>query len=193
MFFIVVSLTVISVLHVTDLAGGVTLYTYDASHRIVSITDPRGITFITNQYDADGRVVRQTQADAGVWTFAYTLTGGLVTETRVTDPRGNPTTYRFNSQGFTLSQTDALGQTMAFEYDPGSNLLAAVTDPLGRITRFAYDAQGNVTSITDPAGTTRTFAYEPAFNRVISITDPLGQVTRFEYDLQGNLAAVVDL
>jgi YD repeat-containing protein len=43
---------------VTDPAGVVTQYTYDASHRILTITDPRGITFITNEYDARGRVIR---------------------------------------------------------------------------------------------------------------------------------------
>ena len=42
---------------------------YDAQHRIVSITDPRNLTYLTNEYDAAGRVVRQTQADGGVFTF----------------------------------------------------------------------------------------------------------------------------
>src|SRR5207245_12546 len=37
---------------VTDPAGGVTRYAYDTAQRIVSITDPRGITFLTNEYDA---------------------------------------------------------------------------------------------------------------------------------------------
>jgi RHS repeat-associated protein len=177
---------------VTDPTGGVTTYAYDASNRIVSITDPRGITFITNEYGPNGRVVRQTQADGGVWTFAYTLAGQVVTQTVVTDPRGNPTTSRFTSLGFTLSTTDALGQTTALEYANGSNLLAATTDPLGRVTRFTYDAQGNVTSITDPAGHQRTFTYEPTFNKIASTRDPLGNVTQFAYDANGNLTTITD-
>ena len=177
---------------VSDPAGGVTRYTYDASHRILSITDPRTITFITNEYDAQGRVVRQTQADGGVWTFAYVLAGNTVTQTTVTDPRGQPTTHRFNGLGFVVSTTDALGQTTTHDYAPGANLLAATTDPLGRVTRFTYDAEGNVTSITDPAGNLRSFTYEPTFNRLTSITDPLGQVTSFGYDAQGNLVSITD-
>ncbi len=177
---------------VTDPAGGITRYTYDSSHRILSITDPRGITFITNVYDAQGRVIRQTQADGGAWTFAYQLAGTAVIGTTVTDPRGNPTMYRFSPQGFTLSQTDALGQTTVFDYEPGTNLLRSTTDPLGRVTSFTYDAKGNVTSITDPAGNARTFTYEPTFNRVTSIRDPLGNLTQFGYDLQGNLTAITD-
>ena len=178
---------------VTDPAGGVTRYTYDASHRIVAITDPRNITFITNEYDpVTGRVIRQTQADGGVWQFAYTLNGTFVTDTAVTDPRGNPTTYRFSAEGFTLSTTDALGQTTVNEYAPGSNLLLATPEPLGRTTRFTYDTQGNVTTITDPAGSVRTFTYEPTFNQVASITDSLGQVTNFGYDGQANLTSITD-
>jgi len=178
---------------VTDPAGGVTRYTYDASHRILTITDPRGITFLVNEYEpTTGRVTRQTQADGGVFTFAYTVTGSAVTQTVVTDPRGNPTTYRFNAEGFPLVQTDALGQSTSFEYAPGSNLLLSTTDALGRVTRYTYDTQGNVLTLTDPAGNARVFTYEPTFNRVTSVTDPLTQVTRFEYNAQGNLTAAVD-
>ena len=149
---------------------------------MLTLTDARGITFLTNEYDAAGRVSRQTQADGGVWTFAYTVIAGTVTQSVVTDPRGNPTTHRFNGQGYLLSQTDALGQTTTFTRDPSTNLLLATTDPLGRVTKFAYDTTGNVSAITDPAGNTRTFTYDPTFNKVTSVTDPLGNVTTFQYD-----------
>ena len=176
---------------VTDPAGGVTRYAYGGTaNAIASITDPRGITFITNEYDAGGRVIRQTQADRGVWTFDYA--GNPSTQTVVTDPRGNATTYRFNSQGFMLSRTDALGETTSFEYHPGSNQLVSTTDPLGRVRRLSYDANGNVTTMTDPAGNTRTLIYEPTFNEIASITDPLGQVKSFAYDARGNLTSVTN-
>jgi RHS repeat-associated protein len=127
-----------------------------------------------------------------VWQFAYGLNGTQVTQTTVTDPRGNPTTYRFDSRGHTLSTTDALGQTTTFEYAPGTNLLTATTDPLGRTTRVAYDTQGNVTTITDPAGTPRGFTYEPTFNKVTSVTNPVTPPTQFAYDAAGNLRTITD-
>lgn len=77
---------------VIDPARGQTSHTDDAGHRIRTITDPRTITFLTNGYDANGRVSQQTQADGGVWQFTYVLNGTQVTQTTVTDPRGNPTT-----------------------------------------------------------------------------------------------------
>jgi RHS repeat-associated protein len=178
---------------VTDPAGGITRYTYDANHRLLTITDPRGITFLNNEYDSAGRVVKQTQADGGTFTFAYTVSGGFITATKVIDPRGNPTTSRFNNFGYLIQQTDALGQTTTFERQPGSNLLLSTTDPLGRVTRFAYDASGNVTTITDPLGNARNFTYDPVFNKVTSVTDPLGNLTRFEFDpANGNLLKIID-
>jgi RHS repeat-associated protein len=178
---------------VTDAAGGVTTYTYDpSSFRLLTITDPRGITYLTNEYDGDGRVSRQTLADGGTWGFAYTAKGSRVSETVLTDPRGNARRDRFNAAGYLVSQIDALGQTTTFTRQAGTNLLVSTTDPLGRVTSYTYDAKANVTSITDPAGNVRSFTYESTFNQVTSARDPLGNVTSFSYDAHGNLTAISD-
>jgi RHS repeat-associated protein len=174
-----------------DPTGGLTRYTYDASGGMVSITDARGISFLTNEYDPEGRVLRQTQADGGVWTFAYTGPVRAHTGVTVTDPRGHPTIYRLDNAGFASETIDALGQATRHDRDAVGRV-TSTSDPLGRVTRFAYDAAGNITRITDPEGNARTFTYEPIFNRMTSLTDPLGQVTRLEYDTAGDLTAFVD-
>jgi len=176
---------------VTDPAGGVTRYTYDSEGRILTITDARGIVFIQNEHDTSGRVVKQTQADSGVWTFQYVGAVGAHTQVTVTDPRGKTTIHRMNNAGFASEAVDALGQATKTARDAKGQVISA-TDPLGRVLRFEYDTTGNVTRITDPAGNMRTFTYEPTFNKVTSITDPLGNLTTFEYDAKGNLTATVD-
>jgi RHS repeat-associated protein len=177
---------------VTDPAGGVTRYTYDNNHRILTITDPKNITFLTNTYDTNGRVIRQTQADGGALQFAYVLNGTQVTQTTVTDPQGNPTTYRFDSRGYTLSTTDALGQTTTLEYAPGTSLLTATTDPLGLTAHFTYDSQGNLTSAVDPAGNQTTFTYDLTSGAITSVTGPMGNTVQFQRDPRGNVTGVVD-
>jgi RHS repeat-associated protein len=125
-----------------------------------------------------------------------TATTAPVAATVVVDPRGKPTTSRFNGQNYLIQRTDALGQVTTYERQAGTNLLLSVTDPLNRVTAFQYDANGNVTQITppitNPVTPPRTFTYDPTFNMVTSITDPLGNLTTFEYDTQGNLTAITD-
>ena len=164
-----------------------TRYDYDSQNRLTQITDARGIVFLQNTYDSNGRVVEQIQADGGRWTFAYTLINPLVPlspvqETTMTDPRGNSATYRFNPQGFLLDVTDPLGQTTQFARGSGTNLLLSTTDPLGRTTTFTYDEAGNTETITVPEGNVTRFEYEPIFNKVTKITDALNQETTFTYD-----------
>jgi RHS repeat-associated protein len=197
---------------VTDAAGGITHYAYDAQNRITSITDPRGIIYLQNIYDGNGKVAKQIAADGGVTQFDYTLlnpnasvtlAGSATTIntspvllTAVTDPLGNQTIYHYNAQGFVIDVTDALGEKTIYERDPGTNLLLSVTDPLNRTTAFTYDSAGNMTSATQLAGTpnavTTRFTYDPIFNQVTSITDPLNNVTKLTYDGAGNLLNVAN-
>lgn len=177
---------------VTDQNGGITQFTYDGSGRIATITDPRGITYLTNVYDSSDRVVSQTQADGGIYQFSYDITGSVVTQTHITDPNGNTSIYRFNNMQYVSQSTDPLGQNILINRAFGTNLLNSITDPLGRITSYNYDSNGNTTSSTDPLGNLTQYSYEPVFNKPTQITDPMGQTRTMAYDYVGNLTSVTD-
>jgi RHS repeat-associated protein len=185
---------------VTDAGGGVTEYTW-SSGRITTIRDPRNIVWLTNEYDAQGRVIRQTQADGTFYQLAYTVDSqGKVTQTDVTDPRGHVRRVTFNAAGYPLTDTWAYGtavaKTTAYSRDATSNLVSAMTDALGRQTTYTYNNQGKILTITLLAGTadavTTSFSYESSFNQLASITDPLGHTTSFGRDTIGNLTTVTD-
>jgi RHS repeat-associated protein len=185
----------------TDANGGVSYYTYDTDGNMTSIQDPRGIVYLQNQYDANGMVSLQTQADGNTYQFAYTLdANGNVIQTRVTDPRGYQRIVTFNTDGFMTSDTHAVGkpeqQEITYIREPGTGLLLSMTDALNRTTTFTYDAMANATSITRLSGTssaaTETIAYDPKFFEPSAVTDPLGNTTSFTYDDKGNLLAVAD-
>ncbi len=116
----------------------------------------------------------------------------LVSQSIVIDPNKNPTSYRFNTEGYPIEITDAAGKTTRFEREVGSNQLLSTTDALGRKTSFTYDNTNNLLSTTDPEGNVTTFTYESTFNRVETITDALNQVTTFIYDATGNLLSTTD-
>src|SRR5260370_41241247 len=51
-----------------------TSYTYDNQHRMITVTDPKGILYLTNQYDSGNRITKQTYADGRTNTFIWTFT-----------------------------------------------------------------------------------------------------------------------
>lgn len=186
---------------VTDARGGVTQYTYDTSNRMTKVTDPKGTIYLTNTYDSNGRVTKQTQADGTTYQFAYTIgANGKVSQTDVTDPRGNVRRVTFNTSGYVISDTFPLGkpeqQTLSYVRQAGTNQLLSLTDALNRRTDYTYDSLGNVTSITSMAGTgeavTTSYTYDPVFNQVATVTDPLNHTISFGRDAKGNVTSVTD-
>jgi RHS repeat-associated protein len=197
---------------VWDANGGLWQYTYDSQHEMTSITDPMGIVYLQNQYDSNGRVITQTQADSSAYQFSYVAAGSLssstplVTQATLTDPRGNVEQITFNGSGYVSTDTlaaNASGLSQTTNYvrgtvcsNTGSNLVTSKTDALSRQTTYAYDCMGNMTSVTVLTGTsnaaTTSFTYEPTFNQLASVTDPLQNKTNFAYDTSGNLTTVTD-
>jgi RHS repeat-associated protein len=186
---------------VTDPVGGIRQFTYDASQRLRTITDETGNITVTNDYDANGRVMMQTYANSATMQFAYTTNAnGKVTEASITDQRGNVRQVSFDSLGYIASSTFPVGkseeQTTTFTRDPVNGRLLTSTDPLSRITTYTYDASGNLASVTRLAGTpdavTTAFTYEPYFNQLSSVTDPLNHTWAVGFDSAHNPVSVTD-
>ncbi|RDG40027.1 hypothetical protein DVH02_00425 [Streptomyces corynorhini] len=187
---------------VTDPAGKVSRYTYDGtSNRIRTAVDARGITYMSNTFDTDGRVDEQTLTEGAEYTFAYTQTGaGKITSSTVTQPGGAVRRVEFDTDGYGTSDTQGHGSTLARKtvYDRGPyHRIDAVTDPYGRRTELAYDAHGNVTSAEELAGTPQarssgTVVYDGPYDQPTAVTDPLGNTTTFGYDTDGDLRTATD-
>lgn len=180
---------------VTDPAGGTRFYTYDVNNRLRTVKDPTGNIVVTNDYDVNGRVMTQTFANGSTMQFAYTLdTGGKVTQSNVTDQRGNVRQVNFDSLGYIVSSTYPLGkpeqQITTFSRDPATGTVNFITDPLNRVTAYSYDTKGNIASITRLAGTpnavTTSYTYEPIFNQLASRTDPLNHTWTIGFDNAAN-------
>ncbi|WP_369148850.1 RHS repeat-associated core domain-containing protein [Burkholderia pseudomallei] len=175
-------------------------YTYDSNNRLLTMQDRRGHVAVTNRYDANTRVTKQTYADNTAYQFAYTVdSNNNVTATTVTDPNGNQEQVAFDpTSGYPSSDTHAYGtslaQTTTFNREP-SGLVDSTTDALGRTTAYTHDALGNVTRITRLSGTssavTTNFTYTSDYNQLASVTDPLGHTTNFSYT-NGCLTQVTD-
>ena len=166
----------------TDVAAGVTRFSYDANHLMLTMTDPNG-GMVSNTYDSSGRVVTQSDAMNRTTNWAY----GAGTTT-ITDPMGNMTKEAFQN-GQLVSLTKGFGTSLAatwtMTYDPKTFTLASATDPNNHTTSMVSDANGNALSVTDPLSRKWTFTYDSR-NDPVSATDPMGVATQLTYDGNGN-------
>ena len=183
---------------VTDRLGQATYFQYDtvtrspgagdsgsqnSAHLLASITDPRGLVVMRQQFDEYGRAIASADALGASATQTYDEANN---QQRVVDRRGNPSTYTFDAAGNVTRIVDARGGTTDLTYDANGNELT-VRDPLGNVLTKTYNAStGKVLTVTDPLGRVTTTAY-PTTGRdserlnAVSITDPMGRVTSFGY------------
>ncbi|WP_329088017.1 RHS repeat-associated core domain-containing protein [Streptosporangium sp. NBC_01469] len=185
---------------VTGPTGHATTYGYDPAGRMNAITDARDHTYLTNVYDANGRVATQTILGQGTYVFAYTLDGSRVVATQVTEPDGAVRKTTYDNLGYLVTDTQAAGtgreHTIRITRDPDSDLPRTIDDGLGRTTTMTYDPAGNPSELKGVAGsatvTGRATYQGTPYGRPDTLTDPTGAVTRFEYDAHGNPEKITD-
>ena len=166
---------------VTDMDGGVTTFTYDTNHRLLSITDANLHTFLTNQYDSEGRVIKQWDAEGYTTEFFYNT---LDYDTLVTDRRGKVTKYDYDELGRLLNITNPLNHITSYTFDANNNI-TSVNDPRGFTTSYSYDERGNRLTTTDALSGVTTITYDPQ-NNPLTVTDAQSSVTTYTYDSLGN-------
>jgi RHS repeat-associated protein len=172
---------------VTDPEGNTTRFTYDGSHNIKDIAAPNGKHPLTNEYDAQGRLVSHTDAFGNKIKYTHN------TDARqeiVNDRMGNPTVYGYDENGLVKSITDALGNLTQYEYDSNKNKIKEI-DPLGHATKSIYDSKGNMTSSIDPLGHETKQTYDN-FGNLLTTTDSSGHTMTNFYDGKGNLTKTTD-
>lgn len=174
---------------VTNVRGGHERFEYDEGGLLLTREDARGHIVLTNTYDANGRVLTQTDGLENLTKYAYSGSG-LITTTTVTDARGFTTVYEYRS-GILATRTEAANAASwkavwVYEHDPITLGITATTDPNGNTTHATYDSRGNQTSTEDALGHTTHSVYD-SLDNLIESTDANGITTTYEYDKRGNL------
>lgn len=167
----------------TDPLGNVRSFTWDATGNMLSesATRTQGDGSVETEtmrfaYDADGRIVRRTDASGAVSTREYDGLGRVV---RTEDANGNVVRFSYDGIGNLAEVSYPDGSTVLRDHDAEGRLVRSV-DRDGRETRFEYDALGRQTETLHPDGTRTTRAYDGA-DRLAARTDERGNVTTFAY------------
>ncbi|MDQ6617188.1 MAG: DUF6531 domain-containing protein [Actinomycetota bacterium] len=177
---------------VIDVNAGHSQFTYDTSHRMTVMKDPKcyattGCLGVQNSYDSNGRVQWQKDQLNRQTSFSYGTN-----QTTVTDPKGNQTVDYYN-QGLRVATTRGYGTTQAatwqYAYDPSTLALIGLTDPNGNQTSYTVDGSGNQLTATDPLGRQTRNTYN-SLNQLLTSQDPNLVTTTNVYDSRGNLTSV---
>ncbi len=172
---------------VIDVGGGVTQFSYDSNHRLLTITDANEHVYLTNQYDVEGRVEKQWDAEGYTTEFFYDEEAD---DTLVVDRRGYVTKYDYDELGRLQIITNPLTQTIQYSYDEQNNIISQI-DARGYTTTYTYDERGNRLTTTDALGGFSSLTYDE-MNNPLSITDANGFTTTYTYDVFGNRLTETD-
>ncbi|WP_342748541.1 LamG-like jellyroll fold domain-containing protein [Streptomyces thermovulgaris] len=160
---------------------------YDAAGRVKEHRSPGGVV-VTNEYDAKGRLIRQTGRGAEAETVDHTYQ--YDSDDRVTAVAGTGedlNTFTYDDRGLLLSTSGPSG-TSSFTYN-GDGAMTSRTDASGTST-YAYDSAGRLKTVNDGAtGSTMTYSYDVNSN-VTEIDYGAGKSRRtFSYDALGRLTS----
>ncbi|MEU4244347.1 LamG-like jellyroll fold domain-containing protein [Actinoplanes sp. NPDC026619] len=211
-------------------------YTIDAANRVTrTVQDPSGANVaLAETFNANDDVLSAVQTGGGVTrttTFGYDSAGRLTSQavnngsanltttmiydqrglvTSATDPRGYPTTYRYDEAGRQVGVTSppasienvgGTAATTAVTALTGINTFGEVAETksaAGTIQTNTYDTAGQLAATAWPAytppGATAAvnprvaYAYD-TLGRLTTLTDPLGNAQTYTYDQLGNQVA----
>jgi RHS repeat-associated protein len=183
-----------------DALGKTTLYSYTAvgprTGLLVSSTRPRGNTPYTQAFDANARVMSQTDAAGNTTSFGYNVPSPG--STTLTDPLSHTRVFRHQNVRNLVELKDEAGNSITMGYD-GQNRKTSVTDRNGKTTSYSFHAaSGLLGSITYPDGSTLTCTYISTtingftFYDLTKAVFPDGTDERFTYDASGNVASKTD-
>ena len=182
--------------------GATYQYEYGNHGLISKIINPMGIVTVHNDYDKDGRTIRQLMADGGIAHIKYNDANKSNT---VIEQNGNKIEYYrdekyrttriayehfderfvFNDNNNCTQYTDRNKNSWQYEHDLFGNITMSI-DPMGKVTEMEYGDLNKPTKITNPNGGIISLSYDD-YGNMISTTTPLGHQTNCVYDETGNL------
>lgn len=168
----------------TDAAGAVESYIYDAEGNLLEYRTPTGER-TSYGYDSLNRPVSSISPIEGTSQFFYDPEGNIV---RMVDGTGANTFIRYDAVNRPVQVTSPVSGTLRFVYDVQDNLLST-EDARGKVTRYTYDSLSRQIGRTNPLQQSYAFTYD-ARDLLLSNLDPKGQLVRFSYDGLGRRVKV---
>lgn len=137
-------------------------YEYDTQGILKNVTNPRGFRTISNEYDAQGRVTKQSYADGGEMLIDYEDEKKTI---HVIEQNGNKIDY-IHDERFRSVETIYEDGRIEYAYND-RNQKTHIIDKRGNKTSYGYDDRGNMNRIINPAGDMVEMEYNSARKPII--------------------------
>ena len=180
---------------ITDPAGRVTTFVVNAANDLVSITDPEGVVALQVTYNTSHRVTSYVDRALRTWTLTWDAFGKLATTT-------TPSFTAEGGQSFQLTSTltsmpmAAQGQVNGGTHaaplprvDPAT-LRVSITDPRNRVTQYALDPWGTPSLVRDYVGY-QSSSTRNVEGQLATTIDAKGNTTTYGWT-GGDLTSVTD-
>jgi YD repeat-containing protein len=164
---------------------GTSTYTYNASNKVTSVTDP--LNHSTNYAYIGTNLVRVVNPLGDFADFNYDGNGHV---TEYTDFAGNTTLFSDFCQCGRPETIQNPDGTIRHVETNGLSQVTDTTDEEGHTTHNAYDIQGRLIAVTD--GENNTTRYEYTGSNQTKVIDPLGHETVYGYDAAGHRNYIKD-
>ena len=168
-----------------DLIGAQTVYTYNSSHFMTSMTTAgRPWLFNWSTFDGYDYLSSVTDPQGATTLYDILLHAAEFHRTRVIDPTGRSFTYDYPSSGRCAENTRP--QSTRINADTKGRPVEIYQKGWTTYPRtLAYDDNSNITRVTDYEGGVHAYTYNDR-NQVIQYVDALNNTWTFEYDSHGN-------
>ena len=144
-----------------------TSWTYNATGRVLTETNARGIVVTTNDYYTDAT--------------ADHMRGDLKS---TTNAAGHVTNFpRYNAYGKPLEIVDANGISTTYTYDLRQRLTSITSQ--GSVTTYVYRLNGLLERVQSPSGIETRYEYDDA-RRLKAVSDSIGNRIDYTLDASGN-------
>jgi len=162
---------------VTDALGRSVRYDYDAAGRIIRQTGPDGGS-VQFSYDANGNLSGLIPPGQPAHLFDYTAVDRAESYTPPMVDTADPAThYRYNRDRQLTRIVRPGGETLDFVYD-NAGRLATLTASHGDTT-YAYDVAGRLKTLSAPGGIGLSYGYDGSLLTQDTLTGPIaGSLTR---------------
>ena len=130
-------------------------YGYNENGKLESVLTSRGITGVKNEYDAKGRVLKQSLPDGSTVELRY---DDANMRTYLKEPDGNLVFYECDEKSRNTRTVYQDGEE-TYQYND-RNQKTLYVDKNGNATRYRYDGEGNLTGITNALKEQAEFTYD---------------------------------